>query len=153
MVSADASSYGLGAALTQQKEDQQWKPVAYASRALTPTKERYAEIEKEALGITWACERFREYLVGMQFRAETDHKPLVALLGEKNLEELSPRLQRFCMRLIRYKFTISHLPGRELTVASRAPASSASSDDIDFHKDTEMFVNLIIPLLSSVWQS
>ena len=95
MVSADASSYGLGAVLTQRQEDQQWKPVAYASRALSPTEERYAQIEKEALGITWACERFREYLVGMLFRVETDHKPLVSLLGEKNLEELSPRLQRF----------------------------------------------------------
>ena len=68
MVSTDASSYGLGAVLTQQQEDQQWKPVAYASRALTHTEERYAQIEKEALGITWACERFSEYLVGMQFR-------------------------------------------------------------------------------------
>ena len=78
MVSTDASSFGLGAVLTQQQEDQQWKPVAYASRALTPTEERYAQLEKEALGITWACERFREYLVGMQFRVETDHKPLVS---------------------------------------------------------------------------
>jgi len=51
---------------------------------------------------------------------------------------------------MQYKFTISHLPGRELTVAdtlSRAPASSASSNDIDFHKDTEMFVNLIMKSL------
>ena len=31
------------------------------SRAMTPTEERYAQIE-EALGITQACERFREYL-------------------------------------------------------------------------------------------
>jgi len=117
---------------------------------LTPTEERYAQIEKEALGITWASERFREYLVGMQFRVQTDHKPLVALLGEKNLEELFPRLQRFLMRLMLYKFTISHLPGRELIVAdtlSRASASSSSSDDIDFHKDTEMFVNLIMESL------
>jgi len=67
MVSADASSFGLGVVLTQRQEDRKWKPVAYASRALTPTEVRYALIEKEALGITWACERFREYLVGMQF--------------------------------------------------------------------------------------
>ena len=85
MISADASSYGLGAVLTQKQEDQQWKPVANASRALTPTEERYAQFEKEALGITWACERFREYLVGMQFRVETDHKPLVSLLGDRRI--------------------------------------------------------------------
>ena len=138
MVSADASSYGLGAVLTQQQEDQQGKPIAYASRALTPTEERYAQIEKEALGITWACEGFREYLMGMQFQVETDHKPLVSLLGEKNLEELSPRLQCFHMHLMRYKFTILHLPGKELTVAdtlSRAPTSLAKSADIEFYQD------------------
>ena len=45
---------------------------------IVPTEERYAQIEKEALGITWACERFSEYLVGMHFRVETDHKPLAA---------------------------------------------------------------------------
>jgi len=49
--------------LTQQQEDQQWKPVANASRALTPTKERCAQIEKDAFGITWACERFSPWLL------------------------------------------------------------------------------------------
>ena len=56
----------------QKQADHQWKPVAYASRSLPPTEEKYAQIEKEALGITWACKRFGEYLVGMHFGVETD---------------------------------------------------------------------------------
>ena len=82
----------------------------------------------------------------MQFRVETDHKPSVSLLGEKNLEELSPRLQRFHMSSMQYK-SISHLPGKDLTVAdtlSRPPTSSASTTDIEFHQDVEMFVNLVM---------
>jgi len=74
--------------LTQKQNNHQWKPVTYASRLLTATEQKYAQIEKEALGITWACKRFSEYLVGMNFRIEIDHKPLVSLLGMKNLEEL-----------------------------------------------------------------
>ena len=62
-ISADASAYGLGAVLLQ-RTDSDWKPVAYASRSLSETECRYAQIEKEALAITWACEKFSMYVLG-----------------------------------------------------------------------------------------
>ena len=88
VVSADASCYGLGATLIQKQPDGAMKPVAYISRSLTPTEQRYAQIEKEALTFTWACERFSDYLIGLKFSIETDHKPLVPLFSTKNLDEL-----------------------------------------------------------------
>ena len=60
-LSSDASSYGLGAVLLQLHQDG-WKPLVYASCSLTETERRYAQIEKEALAITWACEKFSEYM-------------------------------------------------------------------------------------------
>ena len=62
-VSADASSFGLGAVLLQ-LDRQTWKPVAYALRALSETERRYAQIEKEGLATTWACEKFSTYILG-----------------------------------------------------------------------------------------
>ena len=56
-ISADASSFGLGAVLLQKVEGG-WNPVAYASRSMSPSERRYAQIEKEALAITWACGKF-----------------------------------------------------------------------------------------------
>ena len=80
---ADASSFGLGAVFKQKQPSGEYKAVAYTSRSLTETERRYAQIEKEGLAVTWATEKFQTYLLGSDFRIETDHKPLVPLLGMK----------------------------------------------------------------------
>ena len=49
----------------------------YASRSLTETERCYAQIEKEALAIKWACEKLSEYILGKQRLIEKDHKPFV----------------------------------------------------------------------------
>ena len=86
---ADALLYGLGAVLLQQQEGQ-WRPVAYASRSMTDAERRYVQIEKEALAVTWACQKFSNYILGSKFLIESDHKPLVPLLGTKRLDDLPP---------------------------------------------------------------
>ena len=85
-LSADASAYGLSAVLLQKVNGEEWKPVAYASRSMTETKMRYAQIEKEALATTWACECFSDHIIGETTPIETDHKPLVPLLSTKQLK-------------------------------------------------------------------
>ena len=146
-MAADASSYGLGAVLTQKQSDGTSRAVAYASRALTSTEAKYAQIEKESLALTYACERFCDYLIGKPFHILTDHKPLVSLLGSKPLDSLPLRVQRFRMRLMRFTYTISHLPGKNLTVAdtlSRAPVSSPTPEDTQFNSAIDAYVDLMI---------
>uniref|UniRef100_A0A3B3S0H0 ribonuclease H n=1 Tax=Paramormyrops kingsleyae TaxID=1676925 RepID=A0A3B3S0H0_9TELE len=123
-VAADASSYGIGAVLTQKQADEKWRPIIYISRSLTNTEKRYAQIEKEALAATWACERLYSYLLGLRFTLITDHKPLLPLLGSRGLDELPPRILRFRLRLLRFSYEILHVPGKSLITAdtlSRAP--------------------------------
>lgn len=56
-LSTDASKDVLGAVLLQINEDI-WQPVAYASRLMTETEQRYALIEKETLGLVFGCGKF-----------------------------------------------------------------------------------------------
>ena len=88
--------------LLQKQLKGELRPIAYVSRAMTPTEKRYTQTEKEALALTWACERFSDYLIGLQFHLQTDHKPLVPLFSNKNLDELPIWVQRFRLRLMRY---------------------------------------------------
>ena len=98
----------------------------YASHqdSLTNTELEYAVIEKEALAATWACEKFAQYVTGMDFTVETDHKPLVSLLSSKDLSQMPPRILRFCMRIMRFSPKIEYVQGKYQVTAdalSRAP--------------------------------
>ena len=70
-----------------QKHDGIYKSVAYVSRMMTDTEKRYSQIEKELLAVVWTCEKFSSYLVGMdKFRIITDHKSLVPIINDKDLD-------------------------------------------------------------------
>ena len=149
-VSADASSHGLGAVLLQ-KVHNNWHPIAYASRSMTNAESRYAQIEKEALAATWACEKFATYIQGKTITLETDHKPLVPLLSHKHLDSLPPRVVRFRLRLMRFDYIIKHVPGKSLHTAdtlSRAPLKvTADSDELLEIQEVEFYISTVISTL------
>ena len=146
-ISADASSYGIGAVPLQQSAER-WVSVAYASRAMSTTKSRYAQIEKEALAIVWACEKFSSYVLGKQILLETDHKPLVPLMSYKQLDNLPPRVLRFRLRLMRFDYHITHVPGKYLYAAdalSRAPTNdSLNEEEIKLQEEVEYFIEAVV---------
>ena len=73
-IQCDSSQSGLGAALMQNGH-----PIAYASRALTETESRYAQIEKEMLAIVFSIEKFNDFTFGRRTVVHTDHKPIESI--------------------------------------------------------------------------
>ena len=146
VLKTDASSYGLGCALFQKQDDEDMKPVSFASRALSPTEQRYSTIEKEALGVTYGCEKNRDFLIGKTFHIETDHQPLISLLGgHKDLSDLPLQIMRFRMRLMPFSYTISHVAGKSLIIPdmlSRSPViHSLTLEEEQHSSDTENYVD------------
>ena len=135
-VSTDASKDGIGAVLLQETEGQ-WMPVAYASRSMTAAERNYAQIEKEQLGVVFACERFHVYIYVRRVIVETDHCPLIAI-SRKHLCDAPPRLQRLLLRIQKYDLKLEYTPGKLLVVAdtlSRAFSSKqvVSSTESEVH--------------------
>ena len=66
-----------------QKKNNSWRPAAFASRSMSETEQGYVHFEKEAVTSIWPCAKFTKYILNMKFLIETDHKPLVPLLGNR----------------------------------------------------------------------
>ena len=95
-IQVDASMSGLGAMLINDN-----KIVAFASKRLTDTESRYANIERELLAVVFGCERFHTYVYRKEFQIESDHKPQENIQN-KNIAQAPPRLQRMLLRLQPY---------------------------------------------------
>ena len=50
-LSCDGSPYGIGAVLTHSSAEGPQRPLAFASRTLTPAERKYSQLDKEALAI------------------------------------------------------------------------------------------------------
>ena len=69
---------------------------------------------------------------------ERECKPLIPLLGSKDLSELPLRIQRFKMRVMRYCYQIFHTPGSKMFIAdllSRPPTEKEIKriDRVEMH--------------------
>ena len=150
-VTCDASNAAVGAVLSQLQRGTE-RPVAFASRSLTPTERKYSVGERVALACVWACERWHMYLYGRHFTLRTDHQALTALLATTGSGHKPLRLYRWSERLQAYNFTTQFTPGKENVVAdllSRATPDPAP-DTVPDPSEPELILMLHTPLQAAI---
>ena len=142
-LTCDASQHGLGAACLQNG-----RPVAYASRALTETETRYAQIEKELLAVVFACTKFKNYICAKQVTVETDHQPLISIT-KKPLSAAPARLQRMLMRLQSHDIHLVYRKGKDLVLADALSRAYLQTEQQENEEVTDYEVLSLLPITSN----
>ena len=120
LLETDASRRGLGAVLSQKQADGQYHPIAYASRVMNETEQRYHSNKQEFLALKWAVtEQFHEYLSPYgknrnEFVVHTDNNPLTYIFSSANLDAAG---QRWVACLASYNFSLEYQKGKDNMVA------------------------------------
>ena len=120
LLETDASGRGLGAVLSQKQADGRYHLIAYASRVMNETEQRYHSNKQEFLALKWAItEQFHEYLSPYgknwnEFVVRTDNNPLTYIFSSANLDAAG---QRWVAHLASYNFSLEYQKGKDNTVA------------------------------------
>ena len=100
----------------------------YASRTLSETETRYAQIEKEMLAIIYAVEKFNDYTFGRKVTVYSDHTPLESIL-KKPLHRAPKRLQGMMIRLQKYDIVVKYEIGSNMFLADTLSRASIPGDE------------------------
>ena len=111
-LACNASPFGLGC-VSHIMEDGSGRPISYVSRTLTAAERNYSQLDKEAAALIFGIRKFHPYLYGRQFKAYTDHKPLLGLFkSDKPVPQMaSPRIQRWALFLSGYSVELVYREG------------------------------------------
>jgi len=133
----DAAKHGIGGILMQlDPSTGDEYVIEYASTKMTTAERSFTATYLEARAIVFCVKRFRQYILGHQCFVFTDHKALIPLFSNKQIEQ--PQLLRWLAVLMEYDLTFIYRPGAALPhvdALSRADEMEGKEDILeeDFH--------------------
>ena len=116
-IEVDMSDYATGGVLSIECKDGLWRPVAFLSKSLNEMERNYEIHDKEILAIIRELENWRYLLEGAHFKFEiwTDHKNLEYFM---KVQKLNRRQARWALYLLRFDFTLKHVPETKIGKAN-----------------------------------
>ena len=127
ILDTDASNDGIGAVLSQEYDGGE-HVVAYASRTLSISEQKYSVTRKELLALVAFTQHFCTYLLGQPFKLRTDHGSLSWLC---NFKDPTGQLARWLEQLQEFHFEVIHRKGlthQNANALSRRPQGNEQGD-------------------------
>ena len=127
---SDTSKIACGSALYQEQKGK-YRLIAYFSKKLPLSAQRYSISELELTGIYASVLAFKHLLRNVHFTLYCDHSALVHIMNGKK-EPPTLRLKKLIENLSDFKFDIKFLRGKDMFVSdflSRHPDSEESCND------------------------
>ena len=123
----DSSKDGLRAAILQDG-----RPTEFASKALTPAKQKWAQTEKKTLSLVLGLKHFDQHRYGRKVQVQNDHRPL-ATIPRKPLSQASCQIHALMMRLHKYDVTFKYVQGSQLFFVDTLSHAYLHNPEIDVH--------------------
>lgn len=107
LLACDASPTGIAGVLSHIIKGVE-RPISFASRSLTSAEMNYSQLDREALAIIFAVDKFFMYLYGRKFKLVTDNRPLTRIFYAKVPAMTAGRLLRYASFLSTFDYEIEH---------------------------------------------
>jgi transposase InsO family protein len=129
-IHVDASKHALGAILTQLDENGNHRVVEYASKVLSKTQRNYSNPVREALGILWALNVFKYYVLGRHPVVYSDCKCLYELVKPGAVKIPNHAMLRdWIARILQYDPSLLHKPGKLMAIPDALSRHFVAYDD------------------------
>lgn len=126
----DASQIGIGGILMQRPDEKSpLRAVAYFSRQTTSGERHFHSYELETLAVVASLNRFRNYLLGIEFKVVTDCN---AVRQTWTKRDLVPRIARWWLQAQEFNFSIEYRPGTQMNhvdALSRNPVDQPNAEN------------------------
>ena len=123
------------------------KPLAFASKTLTPTKQHCANTKRDMLGVIFGFKKFKYYSLNHNTLILSDHKPLSSITS-KDYRSASPHLQHMLLRLQRFSFEIHYRKGSNIILTDHLSHNIPLINSPERTETTPGLDHILIALIS-----